>query len=122
MSSPGTGADISPEDARDLLQKMISESTRVQGVSRGTNSITAGVIGVLVAGPDGTLMVKPGSELADPFLIFDPRLATSFKYGDRRAFPPTTPLPGAPIFDSALSLIYPDQSIVVLFEIAPLAP
>ena len=120
MLSSGTGSDISGESAAELLHKLITESTKVQAVFKGPGSVSAAVSGLVRPGPGGLLMVKLSERPDDPFLIFDPRSATSFKYGDTRAFPSelANKIPNAPKFVSVLSFLFPDNSYVMLFEVA----
>jgi hypothetical protein len=117
-SGSGTGSNISAQDAIDLLHKLITESTKVQAVFVGRGSVSSGVIGLVRIDPDGLVWVKEGTRVDEAFIRFDPTAATSFKYGDNRAFPPVT-VANAPRLSSAVCFIYPDGSQVLLFEIAP---
>jgi hypothetical protein len=116
MPSSGTGSDISREDAGDLLSKLITESTKLQALFVAPGGFSAGVQGILRAAPGGLLGVKFGEAVGEPFLIFDPRLATSFNFAAGRAIPPNT-VADAPRFVSSLILIYPDGSKIMLLEI-----
>lgn len=117
MPSSGSGADISDRDAADLLHKLITESTLVQGLFLGHDGLATGLVGRVFIGPDRLVWVRPGSQRAEPFLRFDPAAATAFKYGDTRAFP-NIPIPGDLKLASALIFIFPDGTQMALFEIA----
>jgi hypothetical protein len=116
MASPG-GSVISREEANDLLNKLVTEKTKVQAIFAGISSLGAGLIGFLFPCGDGTIVVRGDLEGDGPFLCFDPRAAVFFKYGDTRA------LPGAKVTSqslrvaSALAFIYPDKTLISLFEI-----
>jgi hypothetical protein len=118
MASPGgSGSDISRQEASDLLNKLVTEKTKVQAVFVGISSLGAGLIGFLFASRDGTVVVKSNLEVDGPFLRFDPRPAVSFKYGDTRALPDARVTSQSLSVASALVLIYPDKTLVSLFEI-----
>jgi hypothetical protein len=117
MSSAGSGADISERDAADLLHKLITESIRVQALFLGQGSIASGLVGQVFLGPDKLIWVRPGENRSEPFMRFDPAVATAFKYGDTRAFP-DIPIPGDLRLASALIFIFRDGSQLALFEIA----
>jgi hypothetical protein len=122
MSSRGTGADISTQEANDLLHKLITESTKVQaafgGVIPGLSFILGGALKI---SPDkGPVWVTAGG-LAGPHISFDPSQAVSRKYGDLRAFPQTADAAvaaGAPRLVSAVVFVFGDTSQLSLFEIA----
>jgi hypothetical protein len=123
MSSQGTGADISAQDANDLLHKLITESTKVQAAFAGVIPGLAFILsGVLKVSPDkGLVWVTADDELTGSHISFDPAQAVSRKYGDLRAFPQTTEAAqaaGAPHFTSALVFVFGDTSQLSLFEIA----
>lgn len=118
MPSPGTGADITERDAADLLHKLITEKCEVQALFLGRGSTAAGLVGHVFIGPDHMVWIRHGEERSEPFMRFDPASAVSFKYGDRRAFP-NIPIPGDLHLASALIFIFPDQTQMALFEIAP---
>ena len=117
MSSSGSGADISERDAADLLHKLITESIRVQALYLGPGSVAAGLVGRVFIGPDRLIWVRPGENRSEPFLRFNPAVATGFKYGDTRAFP-DIPIPGDLRLASALIFIFPDGGQMALFELA----
>jgi hypothetical protein len=116
MSSPGTASDISPQEAADLLHKLITESTKLQVTFRGSNGVSAGLVGVIGMGAPDLVVAKPDTAPDDaPFVSFKPGLATVFKYAAGLAIPD---LPNSPRFSSALALIYPDDSQIALMEFA----
>jgi hypothetical protein len=117
MLSPGSGSDISAQDAADLLHKLIAEKIPVQAVFTGISSLAAGLIGLAFVSGDGTIFIKSDAETDGPFLRFDPRAATSFKYDDSRAIPNTKVISQGLSVASALAFIYPDKTFVSLFEI-----
>lgn len=117
MATPGSGADISERDAADLLHKLITESTLVQGLFLGRDSVAAGLVGRVFIGPDRLVWVRRGEQRTEPFLRFDPAAATAFKYGDTRAFPNIS-IPGDLRLASALIFVFADGTQMALFEIA----
>jgi len=118
MSSPGVEANISVSEAADLLHKLRTESTKLQVLFHGRGGLAAGVTGCVLPGPLGLVVVKPSEDVEDPFFIFNPQAATSFKYADNSGLRPST-IPGALRFLSSLTFLYPDQSQVTIFEIDP---
>jgi len=116
LPSSGTGADISERDAADLLHKLITESSRVQALFLGRDSVATGVLGRVFVGSDRLVWVRSGQDRSEPFLRFDPAAAVGFKYGDTRAFP-NIPIPGDLHLASALIFIFADQTQMALFEI-----
>ena len=118
MSSPGgTAADINPQDAMDLLHKLVTELTKVQGVFRSA-SVLCTVVGFIKVAPDGQLSVQEFNAIGTSLIMFNPTAASIFKYGDTRAFSGDSGIEGAPRFTSALSLIFGDGTQLTLFEIA----
>jgi hypothetical protein len=121
MPSSGTGSDISPQEAHDLLNKWMNESTKVQGLLVTSNGFRAQTLGTVIPSPNGGVSVvldrKPP---LTTFFEFKPGLASQLKYGDTRAFPAglIEEVAGAPTFASALTFVFPDGSVVALFEIA----
>ena len=63
----GAGADISAEEALDLLRKLITEGPSVQAVYVGISSLGAGFIGKVFAATDGLILVKGGDQSDGPF-------------------------------------------------------
>jgi hypothetical protein len=125
MSSFGTGSDISPQEASDLLHKLITESVTVQAVLSvgGCPGLYAALVGkVRPAGPGDIRVLEREQDGATvPQIAFNPSLATTRKYADIRAFPQATiaqiaAMPGTPKFVSALIFAYPDNSMVALYE------
>ena len=118
VSSTG-GSLISRQEANDLLSKLITEGTKVQAIFVGISLLGAGLIGIIFPDDDGTVSVKSDLERDGPFLRFDPGAATSFRYGDNRAFRDAkmpSQFPSA--VASALAFIFPDNTLISLFEIA----
>lgn len=115
MSSQGTGADISRQEANDLLHRLITESIKVQAAFSGRGSVMAVVRGFVTRQHDGIVQVTEGRQPDDPALSFGTADVSAFKYGDNRAFPPR-PLPG-PRLISALCFVYPDGAQAALFEL-----
>jgi len=116
MRSSGTGSDISAQDAKDLLSKLITESTKVQVMFRALHEVSAGLQGILGLAASDLIVVKPDLAPDAPFLSFKPNQAVAFKYAAGHAIPEPT-LPDVPRFTGALMLIYPDGSQIALFEI-----
>jgi hypothetical protein len=117
MPLSGTASDISAQDAKDLLTKLIEESTKLQAIFRGPNGIAFGLTGFLKPSSKVQLMVKPDLSPGAPFLAFTPGLAVGFKYAAGRAIS-DLPVPTSALFSAALTLIYPDSSQVYLLELA----
>lgn len=117
MASSGTSSPISRQDARDLLHKLITESTKVQLVLSSTWGTSAVIAGRLAAFREGKLCVRDGDEQRSPLVMFDFANAASFTYGDNRAFSGET-VAGGPFLSSALTLVFPDGLTLTLFEIA----
>ena len=112
MPSSGTASNISRQDANDLLQRLITESLKVQAMFWGRGSVTAALQGFVSRPTDGLVMVREGETPTAPSLCFGLAEVETFKYGDSRAFP------AVPRFASALCFAYPDGAQVALFEIA----
>ena len=110
MPSPGTAADISAQDANDLLQKLITESANVQAVFWGRGDVSSRPV-------DGVVQITEGKGLDSASLSFGLRDVIKFKYADNRAFP-SADVPGVPRRLSALIFVYPDDTQVALFELA----
>jgi hypothetical protein len=119
MSSQGTGSDITRQDANDLLQRLITETIKVQAVFMGRGSVAAKTIGFVNRPENDVIGVTEGKVVTDSSLSFGLTEVVGFKYGDSRSLPGLTPIPGAPLFASALCFVYPDGAQVILFEIAP---
>jgi hypothetical protein len=120
MSSQGSGADISEQEADDLLHKLITEATKVQAAYAGAIAGLAFLItGILKVSP-GLVWVTAGDTLTSPHISFDPTQAVARKYADLRAFPGATEklaAVGAPGFASAPVFVFRDGSQLSLFEI-----
>lgn len=116
MSSPtgGTGSDITLDDARDLLHKLITESTKVEVIFRSLR-LNAVVSGFVRIAPNGWLSVED-DRTAPPrisLIMFDPSAVSSAKYGDTRAFPESA----SAVFLSALALTFADGTDLTIFEL-----
>ena len=86
MSSEGTGSPISQQDAIDLLHKLMTESTKVQGVFiSSVGRVRASMTGVIRVAPDDTFWVVEPGRVRGPMLAFDPTHSVVRKYGDERA-------------------------------------
>jgi hypothetical protein len=118
MVSPTGGSSISRQEAIDLLSKLVTEKTKVQAIFVGISLLGAGLIGIIFPDEDGTVSVKSDLERDGPFLRFDPRAATSFRYGDNRVFRDAKITSPSPNVASALAFIFPDKTLITLFEIA----
>ena len=70
MSSGGTGSPISRQDANDLLQKLITESVKVQAMFVGRGSVTASVRGFVTRQTGGIVQVSEGMRPEEPSLCF----------------------------------------------------
>jgi hypothetical protein len=119
--SSGTGSDVTLEEAKDLLHKLITESIKVQAVITSPSGVAATVPGLVKGSPDGDLFVLVEQRPGEPMISFNPSEALSRKYGDRRAFSGPSPeleLHGAPRLTSALIFLFRDGVQVALFEIA----
>jgi len=119
--SSGKGSDINPQDASDLLHKLITESATVQASFNSSCGISVAILGAVKTCPDGRLAVVGGETRAPttPTVFFDPRLAVRRTYGDSRTLLAESPgPPGAPTFSSALCFVFPDGSRFCLFEAA----
>jgi hypothetical protein len=118
MSSEGTGASISLQDAMDLLHKLNTESTKVQAIfTAAAGRVRSCLAGTIRHSPDGTLWVMEDPDMAGgPFLAFDPALSVLRKYGDERAMLNKGEGPFDRRFRSLLILVFEDGSILSLFE------
>jgi hypothetical protein len=120
MASSGTGVKMSPQDARDLLNKWMTESTKIQGLLVTSNGFKASTLGTLIPCPDGGVaIVLDRKPPLTTFFEFKPGRAEQFKYGDTRAFPPGAmpEVGGAPTLLSGLTIVFSDGSLVALFEV-----
>jgi hypothetical protein len=81
MSSSGTGAEITPMEAHDLLNKLMTESTKVQIMLSTPCGLTAGVLGTLVPTPSGGVaVVLDRNPPLTTFVGFKPSLAVQQTY------------------------------------------
>ncbi len=116
MPSSGTAADVSAQDANDLLQKLIAESADVQAVFWGRGSVSVTVRGLVTRPADGIVQITEGTRVDNASLSFGLGDVVKFKYADNRAFP-SADVPGVPRRLSALIFVYPDDTQVALFEL-----
>ena len=119
-SSSGAGSDISPQEALDLLHKLITESTRVLCALRiGRTDFRATGYGVVRVAPDGRMIVFSSPDLTVPKCIqFDPALAIRRTYGDERSIGEHPPaLQNLPRLKSELCFAFENDTSVCLFEI-----
>jgi hypothetical protein len=122
-SSPGTGADLTPQEFMDILHKLITESTNVQAMFFSSpGNIWATTQGPVKVSPDGRFGVIQGAGFSTSSILFNPSAAVIRKWGDVRSFRTTMPPhlleAGAPSFVSALCCVFADGSQLALFEIA----
>ena len=120
MSSEGTGSPISRQETLDLLNKLSTESRKVQAMfTAADGSISACLDGVIRYAPDGGLWVMHSPDVPRaPFLSFDPALFVVRKYGDKRALRNEGETPSGARFSSALSFIFGNGSTLAIFEFA----
>jgi hypothetical protein len=120
MSSEGTGAPISVQDANDLLHKFSTESTRMQALLTGAVAgIRAAVVGVVRGAQDNTVwVVQDPDVVGSPFIGFDPAASVLRKYGDERAMLNKGEHPSGFRFRSILTFAFKDGSTVSVFETA----
>jgi hypothetical protein len=116
-----TSTDLSSQEVSDLLQKLLTESTRLKAVLTctvtGRGLPMAVVVGTLLPGPEEMLTVtaREGTDPDAPFLVFNPNSAIIVRYGDHRLFPVQPP--GFSL-GAALFFQYTGQVNLTLFEIA----
>jgi len=115
MRFSGSAADMTDQEAQDLLQKLIAESTRVQAVLAIEPGLSASVVGTLRKASNGAIWVVAHDDVETPHIAFDPASATQRTYGDRRAFAANAPR--VPHICSALVFVFGSSSQVGLFEI-----
>jgi hypothetical protein len=111
MPSPIIASDISREDAKDILSKYITESTKLQVVLRTASGSSAALAGRLFRAAPPTLIVK--SDNAPDVFSFNPDAARGFKFAAEHGSDVPDPL-AAGHFSSSLHLIYPDSMICLL--------
>jgi len=117
MASSGTASPISRDDAVSLLQKFITESTRVQVMFVGRGGVNLALQGTVSFPQEGTVLVSMRREPTDASLVFGLKDVSKFLYGDNRAFPGSSGIPGTPHLSSALCFVYPDGAQIAIFEI-----
>jgi len=117
MSSSGTGARITKEEATDLLHKLITESTKVQAAFGSGAGVVATVAGITKLGPDGSIAVMPKDAVVGaPTLSFKLSEVVVYTYADARAMPDNgRTTPDGPTFSFALCFVLRDGSQFSLF-------
>ena len=117
MSSPGTGMESTPEEARDLLHKLITESIKVRAVFENPSiGVFSLVVGIVEDAGTGVLTVSDPALISgvNPQFRFKPSLASVRKYADARGFV------GADFAASKLASVlvfaFPDGSRLAIFE------
>jgi hypothetical protein len=115
MISSGSASDLTEQEAQNLLEKLIAESTRVQAALAIEPGLSASVVGTLRKASNGTIWILASADVDAPHIAFDPASAAQRKYGDRRAFPANAPR--MPQICSALVFIFESSTQVALFEI-----
>lgn len=119
MSSIG-GMEIGPQQALDLLHKLITESTKVQAsLIVPSTGIRAFVSGILRVSPSDNIVsvVEREHDPKSPCIGFNPSNAALCRYGDERALPPPVADSFKRDFSSALTFLFADNSVVALFEL-----
>jgi len=114
------GADISTQEAVDLLHKLREESAQVQAIYAGSGGVSSVLRGI-VRPPieDGLWSIVSQQETVGTALSFDLRSATVRRFGDETAVSLASAFPFRIRFVSALSFGFDDGSTLSLFEIAP---
>jgi hypothetical protein len=114
-------ASLSPQEANDLLHKLVTESTRVQGAFVSPVSVYAIVWGVIRVSSTGLLnIVEREDDTTSPILCFDPSRAVWRKYVDERSVKenPAVAEFFEQHFSSAVTLAFEDGSLIALLEFA----
>jgi hypothetical protein len=112
--------EMSPLEARDLLHKLITESTKVQAVLFcPVGTLNSFVSGKVYAAPNGSVVVIERDDHNSSMLGFDPAKGSSVYYGDERVVREHHN-PGADLFrlefSSGMKFSFPDGSDVAIFE------
>jgi hypothetical protein len=113
-------ADVSRQEGMDLLNKLISESKKVEIFMISPSiGLTCSIRGIPHVGPDQRIWVADRREIGEPNVAFTPSLAVAAKYGDERMAKEFPPLADRfrDNFTSALLFSFRDGSIVALFEL-----
>ena len=113
---------LSPQEADDLLHKLITESTRVQGAFVSpVSGVRAVVWGVIRVSSTGLLnIVEREDDTTSPIICFDPSRAVLRKYGDERSIKenPAVAEFFKQHFRCAVTLAFEDGSLIALLEFA----
>jgi hypothetical protein len=120
MDSAPSPSPMTPQEASDLLHKFITESINVHVMFFAPASdVRLFIRGFVEALPDGTFRLAQDKDPASPRVFFDPRRSSGARYGDGRAFAGTPPEGFfKKDFSSALIFLFPDGSVLVLFEVS----
>jgi len=112
-----SSARLTPQEASDLLHKLMTDSIKVQAAFFVPASQVTVFVRGLVAFHEDMVEIGGGPDPASPSLRFNFGSSTGATYGDRRAFSGT---PHESFFDfgfsSALGLLFQD-SVLMLFEV-----
>jgi len=113
-----SAADLTGQEGIDLLNKLITESKRVEVFVVSASGLTCSMRGMPRIGPDGRVWL--GGGVGEPHLAFAPSAAVAARYGDERLaekFPDFADR-FREHFVSALMFRFSDNSVVGLFELA----
>jgi len=112
------GADISLQEAVDLLHKLREETAQVQAIYAGSAGVSSVLRGILRPPIDDELWsVASQQETTGSALSFDLSSCTVRKFGDESTMPGASSFPFRLRFVSALSFGFADGSTLFLFEL-----
>jgi len=115
MSSPGTGSPISPEEANDLLHRLITESIKVRVIFVSPLRVRVMVSGFVKELEDGVIAVRE-SDTSTSGIDFPCSATRLPRYADARVLTGLVEVPGEKTL-SALCFVLADGSWLGLFEI-----
>lgn len=116
-------ADVTPEEAEDFVTKLMTESTRVEGMlTSSSNRIRVSLMGTVRRDSDGTVLIladaaSPGSS----YVRFDPSTAVRRSYAeshDRSLVGSEQEVSLVGPFISILVFALPDGSNMALLELS----
>jgi len=115
-------SQISHSEAKDLLHKLITESTKVQGVLfNPKNGFKAFVSGTAHVSPEGGVaVIERKDDPRSSMVSFDPSKAVAIRYGDDRAIREQDSVAADVFrreFASGLTFLFADGSGAAIFEI-----
>jgi hypothetical protein len=118
-----SAADLSPQEGMDLLNKLITESKRVEVfmVSMSFGMVTCSLRGIPSIKSDGRVWIADkGFKPGDPNFAFLPLAASAAKYGDERIAKdfPFMADRFREHFASVLMFIFATGAVIGLFELA----